>query len=54
MCCLNKRLHVANNNGKVFEYKDDKLIENINLTGIKYLYNFANNTIVWRFNDKIE
>ena len=54
MCCLNNRLHVANNNGKVFEFKDEKLIENINLNGINDLYSFANSTIVWRPNDKIE
>ena len=54
MFSLNNNLHVANLNDKVFEFKGEKLIKNVNLKDINYLYSFANNTIVWRLANKIE
>ena len=54
ICSINNRLHVTNFDGKVFEVIDDKPIENININRIDDFYCFANNTIVWRFDDKIE
>ena len=54
MFSINKNFQVANNRGKVFELKDGKPIENVKLKNVKYLYSFANHTIVWRSDDRIE
>ena len=46
-------LHVCNNKGQVFVFKNEKLQANLNLC-FNYAFSFANRTITWSYGDKIE
>ena len=51
---VNNTFQVSSRQGKIFELRDLKPIENNSISSVKHVYSFANNTIVWRSKDVIE
>ena len=48
MFSTNNTFHVSNNNGKLFELKEGKPVETVQLKSVYFMNSFANDTIVWR------